>query len=293
MNCLRCGAANAEGAAYCSQCGNPLTPPPPGASGELRTSRLAITSLVLGILSIFCWLVMALPSIIFGILALVNIKENRGQLKGKGLAITGISISGAMILVMPFVFMALAILMPALSKTKMIAQRVVCGTNLKGLTTAMMVYVQDYDGILPNENWCDLLIEQADVSPQSFICPSSDAVDGESSYAMNENIAGMDLDDLPGDIVLFFETDKGLEAGPRITSIQDRRHYEFLNEFGNVYDEDAMVYSGRFNQYGGPEDLLIRHTDTGSSGCNVAFTDGHVEFVRGEAIERLRWTVEE
>jgi len=264
---------------------------PAGMYGEPKTCGFAIASMVLGLLGIFCvtWPICGPLAIIFGIIALVKISNSNGRLKGNGFAITGLVIPIVFIIVTPIL---MAILMPALSQTKKIAQRVVCGTNLKGLSSAMIVYANDYDDTLPIENWCDLLIEEADVSPKSFICPESDAIEGESSYAINKNIAGMKLTDRPADVVLFFETDMGVENGPRNTSITTRRHYEFLNEFGDVYDENTLVYKDRFNQIGGPEDLLIRHSGRGLSGCNVAFADGHVEFVTEDRIAELKWTVE-
>ncbi|MHC5146687.1 MAG: type II secretion system protein, partial [Planctomycetota bacterium] len=50
-----------------------------------------------------------------------------------------------LLVVIAIIAMLLAILMPALNKVKKIAQRVVCGTNLKGLGTAQLVYASDYD----------------------------------------------------------------------------------------------------------------------------------------------------
>ncbi len=93
-------------------------------------------------------------------------------------------------------------------KVRHIASRVVCGTNLKGLGTAMIVYANDYDDnypVLPGKGpWSKrlgfdyyhanadfskggaeeynsrtitaswyLLVREADVSPRSFVCPSS------------------------------------------------------------------------------------------------------------------------
>ncbi|MBE0535812.1 MAG: type II secretion system protein [Phycisphaerae bacterium] len=111
-----------------------------------------------------------------------------------------------LLVVIAIIAMLLAILMPALSKVKKIAQRVVCGTNLKGLGTAQMVYANDYDdqyvkqgrGVAhtwtadtvgmtggwqqgPGKNWSTpdaisigaslyLLVREADVSPKSFVC---------------------------------------------------------------------------------------------------------------------------
>jgi hypothetical protein len=59
-----------------------------------RTSRLALTVLVLGILSLIPLFgaLFYIPTIIIGIIALILISKNKETLKGKNLAITGISL---------------------------------------------------------------------------------------------------------------------------------------------------------------------------------------------------------
>ena len=119
-----------------------------------------------------------------------------------------------LLVVIAIIAMLLAILMPALSKVKKIAQRVICGTNLKGLGTAQTVYANDYDDEYTVQggrgqhtwNWSTsgfqatakdwstpgtitvgaslyLLVREADVSPKSFNCPSGDesAYDGKNA----------------------------------------------------------------------------------------------------------------
>ncbi len=114
-----------------------------------------------------------------------------------------------LLVVIAIIAMLLAILMPALGKVKKIAMRVVCGTNLKGLGTAQMVYANDYDSEYTVQgrggahtwgdftaNWQDpaklwstagnitvgaslyMLVREADVNPKSFVCPSG----GERVY---------------------------------------------------------------------------------------------------------------
>ncbi|MBE0534978.1 MAG: hypothetical protein IH624_04850 [Phycisphaerae bacterium] len=92
----------------------------------------------------------------------------------------------------------------AFHKSETIAKRIVCGSVLKGLGTAMTVYGNDYDGHYPvqggeahtlwatrTDGWYDpsrdwasasqvtvgaslyLLIREADVSPKSFVCTMS------------------------------------------------------------------------------------------------------------------------
>jgi prepilin-type N-terminal cleavage/methylation domain-containing protein len=129
-----------------------------------------------------------------------------------------------LLVVIAIIAMLMAILMPALSKVKKIAARVVCGTNLKGLGTAQTVYANDYDDEYVVQgggnnslswewetpgfqntslNWKTqasgitigaslyLLVREADVSPKSFVCPSGD----EEEYdGKNDN--NLDIVDL-------------------------------------------------------------------------------------------------
>ncbi len=195
-----------------------------------------------------------------------------------------------------FIILLLAVLIPALSKARLLAQRLVCGVNMEGLACAITVYSNDYDGLLPTQNWCDLLIEEADVSPKSFVCPGSDAIEGECCYAMNKNIAGMKLKEVPANMVLFFETDLGIEVGPRRDSIKVRKHYEFLKEYRegvDAYRENRKVHGKQFNQFGGPENLVLRHDLDGQPGCNIVFANGHPEFVTEDRIVELQWRIEE
>ncbi|MHC4309729.1 MAG: DUF4190 domain-containing protein, partial [Planctomycetota bacterium] len=72
-----------------------VAPPPKSAPAVVelpasKTSRLAIASLVLAILSPFTCYITAIPAIIMGIVVLVKIPQSRGQLKGTGLAISAV-----------------------------------------------------------------------------------------------------------------------------------------------------------------------------------------------------------
>lgn len=128
-----------------------------------------------------------------------------------------------LLVVIAIIAMLLAILMPALNKVKKIAQRVVCGTNLKGLGTAQVVYANDYDdayaiqggGGVAQWNYAMdggfanaslnistklqitvgsslyLLVREADVSPKSFICGAG----GQTAYE-GENASQLDITEL-------------------------------------------------------------------------------------------------
>jgi hypothetical protein len=80
----------------------PFQPPPAGAGGQNKT--LAIISLVLGILSVCCYIspLTGIAALITGFLALKNIKADPNTYGGRGLAIAGMITGG--------VFMAFSII---------------------------------------------------------------------------------------------------------------------------------------------------------------------------------------
>ncbi|MCP4612001.1 MAG: DUF4190 domain-containing protein [Planctomycetes bacterium] len=150
MNCSKCGKENPDDARFCNSCGAAFVSTPTQGPGVIvRTSGMAIAAMVLGILSFFTFGITALPALIFGIISLVIIEKSGGRITGRGFAITGI--------VTPVfgVLPLMAILMPALARTRSVAYRMVCGTNLSGLGKAMLIYSNDYDDKYPRAGGVD------------------------------------------------------------------------------------------------------------------------------------------
>lgn len=196
---------------------------------------MAVTALVLGILSFFTFLLTAIPAIIFGIIGLVKIEKSGGQLKGKGLAIAGIAVPAVAFLFISVISMLMAILMPALARTRQLAQRVACGANMATLGKAMIIYCNDFnDKYPPPSQWCDLLIEHTAVCKEQFRCRG--AKQGPCNYAMNAAIEKLGAT-APPDIVLLFETRPGWNqaGGPEILSTENHR------EGCNVVFNDSHV----------------------------------------------------
>src|SRR6516164_5461343 len=118
----------------------PSPPPVPGAA-PARTSGMAVTSLVLGILGLFTCGLTALFGLIFGIISLIKIKNNKGMLKGDGIALAGIIVSALFLLMLP-IFAAM--LLPALATAKARAQTINCVNNEKLLALGVQMYANDH-----------------------------------------------------------------------------------------------------------------------------------------------------
>jgi prepilin-type processing-associated H-X9-DG protein len=159
------------------------------------------------------------------------------------------------------------------------------GTNLSGLAKALLVYSDDHPQLrLPSgDKWCDVLIQNDFTTLKQFVHRRSDSIEGESDAAMNVNATGKRLSELPADMVLLFVTDLGKGRGRRGGLMKDRGFYKVAP----CADPNIKVYKKRWNQVGGPEILTTRYND--GQGCNVAFVDTHVKFVKAGDLAKLKW----
>ncbi|MBN2513270.1 MAG: hypothetical protein JXB18_10060, partial [Sedimentisphaerales bacterium] len=96
----------------------------------------------------------------------------RSRYQGSGAEVSIGSVAGAA--------MGVAIVMPALSKTKNIAQRVVSGTNLKGIGIACILYANDHDDQFPPN--LEILVKDYDLAEKTLISPKRPADAKEPSY---------------------------------------------------------------------------------------------------------------
>jgi hypothetical protein len=245
MYCPKCGKENVEGAQLCSACSWILSSVSTAPLPDAKTSKAAVWAIVLGILAGFTSALTTIPAIICGIIAIGKINKSRGQLKGKGLAITGIiaSVAGPAL--------TISMLLPTLSKAKMQAQQVACGSHMRQLGQAMSFYVLDNMGMHPTPSkWCDLIQPYLGQSSEKvMLCPTKK--DARCTYALNKNVEKLKSRPAPPNMVLLFET------------------------------------TGGWNQYGEPE--LLTTKNHGGKGCNILFCNGDVRFVKTEDIPKLKW----
>ena len=220
------------------------------AAAPPKTSRLAVTSLVLGCLGLLTCGITSLVGLVLGIIALVRINQSKGQLGGQGLALAGTIVSAVFLLLAPI---PAAMLLPALAKAKQKATGIQCMNNVKQLNLGLMMYANDNKDVFPSGTaWCDTLTPYLGGSTGVFVCPQG-AASRRSHYAVNARLAGHSIKDIqaPAQTVLVFEIDGG------------------------------------WNVSGGRELLPVKARHAGA--YVVGFADGHAEMVRPARLEQLRW----
>jgi len=122
---------------------------------------------------------------------------------------------------------------------------------LSEIGIGLELYKQNHSGKLPTDStWCDTLIHDGYVTEQHLTITARDK--SKRNCALNMN--ALDLDDVPDDMVLIFESGPGWNL---------------------VGDKESVVY------------------DDYKGGCLIIFGDIRTEYLMPEDIPNLRWTVEE
>lgn len=218
---------------------------------QAKTSGLAIASLVLGICGFFTCGLSALVGIVLGIVAIVAIKKRADQLKGRGLAAAGITVSALSFVLVPLMMIMLAILMPTVSRARTHAMAAISLSHAKQLSIAMVMYCNDHDGRFPPcDTWPDALDDY--IGDKKILTSPSDP-DAGRAWAMNAQLAGRKINEIkqPHQVVLIFEAEFGSPpAGAR---------------------------------------ELLPQQPRGPRGYVIAFLDGHVEIVRPDRLDNLIW----
>lgn len=170
---------------------------------DAKTSGMAIASLVLGICGFCTAGLAAIGGLILGIVSLRAIRKSQGWLKGTGLAIAGISVSGIVLLMIPFMT---GITLTALYNSRNRDKELSSMNNAKLLCVKINLYCDENDGSFPPvDNWPDAL--EPYISNEKFFT-SSFATEAGRAWAMNENLDGLKITDInhPHRTVLIFES---------------------------------------------------------------------------------------
>jgi hypothetical protein len=124
-------------------------PPPTTATAEPRNSKLAIWSLVCGILAVVLSIacigpLFAIPAVICGHIAYSKIKRSGGAITGDGLALGGLITGYIGIALIPVIAMLAAIAIPNFVKARDTAQKNACINNLRMIDGAKQQWALKY-----------------------------------------------------------------------------------------------------------------------------------------------------
>ena len=139
-----------------------------------KTNKLAVSSLVLGILGlVLCvvGIVFAIPGLICGIMGMKRVKRSGGTEKGFGLAVAGTALSGAALVIFPVVGLLAAIAIPNFVKAREAAQRNGCIANLRAMDGAKAIWALE-NKKMEGETPTDVdLFGTAKYVPVKPVCP--------------------------------------------------------------------------------------------------------------------------
>lgn len=113
-----------------------------------KTSGMAITSMVLGLLGIILNIFTALPAIICGHVALSRIRKSGGTLTGQGFAITGL-VTGYLFGVVGFLAVLAGIALPVFMAVQQKGLAIKSLANGKQIALSCKLYAADHNGDFP------------------------------------------------------------------------------------------------------------------------------------------------
>jgi len=208
-----------------------------------------------------------------------------------------------LLVVIAIIAILAAILFPVFAKAREAARKATCTSNLKQLSLAFNMYLQDYDQQFPFGGWIPAMGTsnewQNSIFPyvknkQAYWCPSSQDIHDVNNEAQGWNRTATDYiyNNLiaagrnplkesaivaPADCVVLLEghSDWGNQPqciGPTGVLVNNNYWCREYTTFGNNGSLVTGVWDGSQNVWG-----LPRH----GGGVTTAFADGHVKFITG------------
>lgn len=244
---------------------------------EAKTSGMAITALILGIVGWISCGITAIPGLILGIVAMNQIKDPSRGLKGSGMAMTGTVLSG-IALVLPVLALLVAILLPALGAARITARKMTNSTQIRGIHQSMVTYAQgnkswypgvNHQGIMPQpvSDRFKILLDAQYFTPDYLInlednlSPASPGPQGYVVTPANYSYA----------LLSIMPENSGRRA-----------------EWKDSLNSEAVVISDRNTNTGGQPESVWDGPGQPWTGT-VSFNDGSVMFERSDVLSRTRY----
>jgi prepilin-type N-terminal cleavage/methylation domain-containing protein/prepilin-type processing-associated H-X9-DG protein len=188
-----------------------------------------------------------------------------------------------LLVVVAIIAILAAMLLPALSRSKLAARRIVCANHLKQLNLAAAMYIGDFEGYYPSSNnpqlrWPEALRSSYD-NLNLLVCPDDGSVAGSANNSLSADVAPRSFlingwndyfDALPQPVAaeIMPETVVHLPSETIVFGEKEEGQGDFLMDIRNPLNEEEVLDQSR-------------HGGNGSgSGANYAFADGSVRFLR-------------
>lgn len=147
--CDACGNTLSAGDKFCRTCVRATTAGAAVASSIAATPPSGVETSVKAILSLICGLLFFIPflfiaAIVFGHLALSEIRKSAGRLKGEGIAIAGLVLGYIEIAGIPFILIIAAIAIPNVLRARMAANESSAVASVRTLNAAEVAYLAEH-----------------------------------------------------------------------------------------------------------------------------------------------------
>ncbi|UCG58489.1 MAG: protein kinase [Phycisphaerales bacterium] len=215
----------------------PLKSPDTGAglpAAGVKTSGMAIASLILGIGGIFTAGLTAIVGLVLGAIGLRAIRRSEGRLTGRGLAIAGVvtsvtSLFAVMLILTPM-------LIPALWRAKAVAMATKSLASARRIAIVFSLYVDENDKLPPADSWPEVVAPYIS-SEQDILYSPSDPQAGRA-WAMNSKLRTLNIS-RPAKTVLFFEAEfkSPPGGGPELLPRKPRQSKGYIIGFADFHVE--------------------------------------------------------
>ena len=206
----------------------------------VKTSGLAICSLVFGMLSLLCFgMFSGIPAVICGHLAQSTINKSEGTIGGSGLAIGGLVTGyiGTVFTTITILGFLAGLLLPSFFMARERAQRTQCMNNMKQIGLVCKMYALDHDSKYPSK-FSEL--EAAGTPVLLFKCPTTDTVIGSfvsvdqwSDYLLVPNKSSNDS----ASDVLAFSKPECYSSGGNILLVDGSVQWCHIDEYNQLTAE--------------------------------------------------------
>jgi hypothetical protein len=181
----------------------------PSANDSRKASRLAITSMVLGICSyVLCLSILTgIPAIICGHGALGKIKRTRARLSGRGMAIAGLVMGYVSLgFVLPSIPMILRLSVPTINQAVIMTEQSQSVAHAKQISLACVEYAGSHGGKYPDS------LDQLNLPDKKILTSPLAADKTEQSYVY---ISGLTASS-PDDTIFLYDKNVSNGRNPRL-----------------------------------------------------------------------------